>query len=862
MIKNVTRAAVPARSNARARTRRVATPTSLNKRVKTTFAVLLLLVETAVALVLVCALAVFWNFSAELSSFESIISDSHEPVSTKIWSEDGVLLGKLDMENRQPITLEELGKARVIDATVAIEDHRFYEHPGVDVVGIARAALANLRGSTVRQGASTLTQQLVRQPGIGTQFGLNNERRFSRKVREGLVALRVEQLYSKPEILQLYLNNVYYGAGAYGVQAAAKTYFHKSASQLTLSQAALVAGLPQSPSELSPFRHRKAAIRRRDEVLDAMLEYGKITKIQHDDAKHETVTLAKPPKRNQMGFKAPYFTTYVLHELTKNYASDMVYSGLSIRTTLNWRIQQAAEHALRHGLANASGFGANQGAIVCLDPQSGYIRAMVGGRDFHASQYNAATQGRRQPGSTFKVFDYTAAFDTGLCGLDDAFIDRPIPYPNDPKHLVQNYGGGYSYKGITCRTAIMFSKNTIAVQVAQKVGIKTVIDYAYKMGISTPLAPYLPTALGASAVRPIDLCSAYSIFASKGVRYHPMAVTRVTDADGNVLDASRYAPQKEVDILKPETINQIDEALQGVVTSGTGTLARGDESTGIVEAARGKTGTTNDNRDAWFAGYTPNLTTVVWLASVHKRGKRLVYSEMPGATGGHQAAPIWHDFMIQAVPIQHKYNALAQRWNLPAPRTVATTIEPEKPKRRKATTPKPETPANDTTLTSAPDPGEDPPTASDPGDTAPETQDPETETDPAPIVPSPSGTTTRSAPAALPSRPTVAPPTVSAPHVSVPAYPSTERRPGSASVFRTAPPSTGRIRATQPPVRVAPPQARVAPPEALIAVSVCGDSGDIANPYCDTYKTVHVSASQAARMRRCRLHRAPPGEGR
>lgn len=852
MIKNATRAAVPTRSDTRSRPRRAAQRANWKKRLKTALAVLLLAVETVIALILVAALAIFWNFSSELSNFESIISESHEPVSTKIWSEDGVLLGKLEIENRQPITLPELGKSPVVDATIAIEDHRFYEHPGVDIVGIARAALANLRGSSNRQGASTLTQQLVRQPGIGAQFGLNNEKRFSRKIREGLVALRVEQLYTKPEILQLYLNNVYYGAGAYGVQAAAKTYFHKPAAQLTLSQAALIAGLPQSPSELSPFRHRQAALRRRDEVLDAMLEYGKISKRQYDDAKNDAVALATPPKRNHFDFKAPYFTTYVLHELTKNYASDLVYSGLSIRTTLNWKIQQAAEHALRNGLSNASGFGANQGAIVSIDPQSGYIRAMVGGRDFHASQYNAVTQGKRQPGSTFKLFDYSAAFDTGACKLDDAFVDKPIPYPNDPEHLVKNYGGGYSYSGITCRTAIEFSKNTIAVQVAQKVGIRTVIEYAYKMGISTPLAPYLPTALGASAVKPIDLCSAYSIFASKGSRYHPMAITRVTDAEGNSLDSSRYIPQREVDILKSDTINQIDEALQGVVNEGTGTRARGDESSGIVEGARGKTGTTSDNRDAWFAGYTPELTTVVWLASVHKHGKKLVYAEMPGATGGHQCAPIWHDFMIQAVPIQHHYNALLPHMDIPVPKTVATTTEPPKTKRKAPA--RSASPLSGPRLANSPPLGPTAPAPADSGETAPATTDPDAETDTMPDTPAPSGPANRLTPTSPPSR-TLPPPSVSAPGAALPGDTALEHRTDPVTPARTAPSAPRRIRLSQP-------ATRIAPVENLVSVTVCGDSGDLANPYCDTYKTVRVTPAQAARMHRCRLHRAPPGEGR
>ncbi len=601
--------------------------------------------------------------------------------------------------------------------------------------------------------------------------------------------------------------------------------------------------MPQRPSELSAFHHRQAAIRRRDEVLDAMLEYGKITQVEHDRAKGEPVVLAAAPQRKYFDFKAPYFTTYVLHELTKNYASDMVYSGLSIHTTLNYKMQQAAEQALRNGLANASGLGANQGAIVCLDPQTGYIRAMVGGRDWHASQYNAVTQGKRQPGSTFKLFDYTAAFDTGAATLDTAFVDKPIPYPNDPSHLVKNYSngdeGGYSYSPISCRSAIERSKNTIAVQVAQKVGIRTVIEYAHRMGITSTLAPYLPTALGASAVKPLDLCSAYGLFAAKGARYHPMAIIRVTDADGNALDSGRYGPEREEAFLKSDTLRQIDDALQGVVTEGTGTHARGDESIGIVDGARGKTGTTSDNRDAWFAGYTPELATVVWLASVHKRGKRLVYAEMPGATGGHQCAPIWHDFMIAAGPIQKRYNTIVQHIDVPAPKTAAVSVEPQKPRRRRPADAKPVTAA-------ATDPG----TAAGDGATlpsAPEPADPSAEST---VDPNPDG-------GSLPAPDTggaathLAPPTVAGD--SQTADPIVEHNPRAAVAPRAPSPPAHRVRQ---------PSARSAQPENLVSITVCGDSGDLANPYCDTYKTIRVTTAQAARMHRCRLHRAPPGEGR
>ncbi|HLJ53804.1 MAG TPA: PBP1A family penicillin-binding protein [Chthonomonadaceae bacterium] len=839
MIENATRAAAPARKDTRGRPRRAVQTVSLKKKIKTALAVLLLLVETALAIGLVCALAVFWSFSNELSGFESIIGDNREPIATKIWSEDGVLLGQLDAENRQPIILKDLGKSPVVDATISIEDHRFYEHPGVDVVGMARAALADLRGSATKQGASTLTQQLVRQPGIGSQFGLNNEKRLSRKVREAMVALRVEQLYSKSEILELYLNNVYYGAGAYGVQAAAKTYFHKNAKDLSLAQAALIAGLPQSPSQLSPFHHRQAALHRRDEVLDAMLEYGKITRPQYDEAKSEQVTFVKPVKKNNFNYKAPYFTTYVIRELLKNYAADFVYSGLNVKTTLNWKMQQAAERALRNGLGSPQAFGPNQGALISIDPQSGYIRAMVGGRDFHASQFNAVTQGRRQPGSTFKLFDYTAGFDTGATSLDDTFVDRPVPYPNDPSHLVKNYGGGYSYSSMTCRTAIMFSKNTIAVQVAQRVGIKTVIAYAYKMGITTPLAPYLPTALGASAVRPIDLCSAYSIYAAKGDRYHPMAIMRITDAEGNALDAGKYASVSEKNVVQQSTVQQIDQALLGVVQSGTGTWARGNESNGVIEDARGKTGTTSDNRDAWFAGYTPELTTVVWLASVHKHGKKLYYAEMGSVTGGHQAAPIWHDFMIQAIPLQRKFNSTVQHLDLPAHRTVAVGADaPIRPRRQRQreTEAAPRAGAADTPVPA--NPNTDPTT--DGGAANPDNPNPDADET------TPDG--------GLPGNGATRPP----PGAVAPTEQPNDRRATTISPFGGTPAPSTRVRTAPPVTR----QERPDPQETMVAVTVCGDTGDLANPYCDTYKTIRVTAAQAARMHRCRLHHAPAGEGR
>ena len=481
----------------------------------------------------------FHRFSADLPNLESI-TDIKGPTATTIWSQDGVKLGSLDVENRQPIPLDKMPKA-LLDATIAIEDHRFYEHQGVDLPGIVRAAWVTLRGGTTRHGASTLTQQLVR---AMTSLGVSREKSVSRKAKEILTAVRLEQFYTKKEILQLYLNNVYYGAGSYGIQAASETYFGKSAYKLNLAECALISGLPQRPRSFTPFEHRKDALKRRDEVLDAMQRWGYITAEQCSTAKDEKPRIMPPPKRRDYAFKAPYFTRYVLRDLVKKYGLDFVESGIRIDTTLDLRQQEAAEKALEAGIERNSRLGANQGALISIDEANGYIRAMVGGRDFNRSQYNIVTQGRRQPGSTYKIFDYAAAFNTDAFSLKDGFVDKAIPYPGDPEHrVVTNEYGETSGRWMNLKDAIRLSKNTIAIQVAQVVGMSTINEYAHKMGVTTELSPYLPTAIGATAIHPIDLCSAYSIIPNHGNRYLPMAVVRITTTDGEDVDPARFLPQ-------------------------------------------------------------------------------------------------------------------------------------------------------------------------------------------------------------------------------------------------------------------------------------------------------------------------------
>ncbi len=800
----------------RSGSRRASARRSSRRPIMTLLSLSVLAIETVAAILLLGFLVIFSRFSDELPSIEAATGDIKAPVSTTVWSEDGVRLGQLDTENRQPIDLKQMPKD-VVDATIAIEDHRFWEHPGIDVQGIARAILANLRGSRMSQGASTLTQQLVRQPVLASQFGLSSEKKLSRKIREALIALRVEQLYSKKEILQLYLNNVYYGAGAYGIQAASLTYFGKSARKLSIAEAALLAGLPQRPNDFMPFEHRKLALRRRDEVLNALLNYGYISVEKCEAAKSEPVHLGYRPERKTSNFLAPYFTTYVLEDIRRRYGQEYLYGGLKIETTLNWKIQKAAEAALEKGLKSGVA-GANQGAVVAIDNRTGYIRAMVGGRNYRASKYNAITQGHRQPGSTFKLFDYAAAFDTDTLTLHSTFRDIYFAYPGDSKHRGVD---GETQRTLDLRTAIALSSNSVALQVAQKVGIRTIIDYAHKMGITTRLDPYLPTAIGATAVRPLDLCSAYTIVPMKGARCIPMAIVRVTDAEGALLEEN--IPNLKQDILKPSTIEQLDDAFLAVVTHGTGRAARGTEGNGVIEDARGKTGTTNDGRDVWFAGYTPELTAVFWAANVAKHGRRIVYRPMPSGYGGVVCAPMWHDFMVKAQPIEKTFK-LTTVTALPLadqdePDNGDTADQPERRTRhaRRRHTVAPAQPADPGQDGGQTDPGMNGDQAPDPGDT--------------PTNGAPSQGETPDAP-----------PPDSAP-------------PAPVGAQNAAP-------EPRPPIRVRnlrPPAARVASSE-TISVRVCVDTGLLANSWCPETRTSHVAAAEAGRMRRCRVHHAPPGE--
>ncbi len=798
MTKRVSRDPGPARgASSRPRRNAVSNRTSNKVRVRSFLALCFLICEIGVALGLVAVLIMLQRFTSDLPDIDSI-TDIKAPTATSVWSNDGICLGTLDVENHQPITLDQMPQV-IQDATIAIEDHRFYEHQGIDLQGMVRAAWVDIRGGAKRQGASTLTQQLARNVG---SLGISRKKDMSRKAREILTAIRMEQFYSKKEILQLYLNYAYYGAGANGIQAASMTYFGKSASKLDLAEAALLAGLPQRPRSYTPFEHRKDALKRRDEVLDAMLKWGYISSDQCADARAEKPKLMPPPKRRDYNFKAPYFTRFVLHELVKKYGVDFVESGVRIDTTLDYRMQQFAEHALEAGIERNKRLGANQGALVSIDEATGYVRAMVGGRDFASSQYNIVTQGRRQPGSTFKLFDYAAAFDTDTFTLRDGFVDRAIPYPGDPKHrVVTNEYGETSGKWMNFKDAIRLSKNTIAIQVAQKVGMSTINEYAHKMGVTTELSPYLPTAIGATAVHPIDLCYAYTIIPNHGNRCLPICVVKITSPNGEQVDPASFLPQVQENILKPTTIQQLDEAFLAVCTSGTGVPARGNQQTGIVENAHGKTGTTDEFRDVWFAGYTPELTTVVWVGSVAKDSAgHPLYRSMHGATGGHTCGQIWHDFMVAAIPLQREFQAANPDLADPNLQNPAAAAVPRKVKR--AITKPPATAGTETT---PPDEG-----------AMPDPENPDN-------APTSGGEPESSPPPSQPTRPVDAAP--------------------------------------QPQTQVALPPAPKPLEEELVTVKLCDDSGDLVNgAWCPSYSVRKIPRSKALRMHKCRTHHAPPGE--
>lgn len=559
-------------------------------------------------------------------------------ITTRVYSASDRLLAEFFIENRTPVDLRSVPPV-LIAALIATEDRHFYSHRGLDAVGILRAAYRNVRAGKIVEGGSTLTQQLAK------VLFLTPERSFTRKLKEMALALKIEQQYTKQEILALYLNQIYFGNGAYGVESAAQAYFGKTARELTLAESALLAGLPRSPRYYSPFRAPESARSRRAHVLRRMVATGIIAPAQAEDAIRTALPIPPAPALRSTA-PAPYFVEYVRQKVEERFGSSILYSGgLNIHTTLDDSLQVRAEKAVSTGLAlletNAGGRRRApsthplQSALIAIDPATGHIRAMVGGRDYGASQFNRAWQALRQPGSAFKPFIFSAAIERGYSAAD-ILSDTPVTVKVDsrktwtPENFTRTYQGN-----VTLRKALSQSLNVPTVKLLSAIGTDEAIRHVRKLGIRSPLQPVLPLALGSSDVSLLELTSAYAVFANQGVRMEPVAILSVSDSNGRVLYAVDTVPTVAI---SPETAYLITNLLKGVIEGGTGWRARE-----LGRPVAGKTGTTNDYRDSWFVGYTPSLVTGVWVGyDDHQQ------SLGPRATGARAALPIWLDFMKTA----------------------------------------------------------------------------------------------------------------------------------------------------------------------------------------------------------------------
>jgi penicillin-binding protein 1A len=553
-----------------------------------------------------------------------------------VYAADGSLLGSIPAEkNRTRVGLHQVSiwERR---ATVAIEDRRFYEHGGVDYQGIIRAAWSDLRAGHVVQGGSTIAQQLVR------NLYISKERTFERKVKEACLAIKLSQRWSKNRILSEYMNQVYYGNHAYGIEAAAQTYFSKHARTLGLDQAALLAGLPQAPSVYDPFHRPGAAIDRRDEVLRAMLRYGAITPEQYRVAIAQR-KLRLTPGRLYTRIKEPYFFSYVRDQLIAEYGANTVRTGgLRVYTTIEPRLQRAAVRAIRDTLYLRNDPAA---AVVSISPYNGAIRAMTGvtpGRT--GNQFNLVAQARRQPGSTFKVFVLTAAIAEGMNPDSTYYTSAPFHYQPNPyieAWDVQTYD--HTYAGsISVHSATLRSDNTVYAQLTLDVGPQKVAAMARRLGIRSRLDVVPAMGLGADAISPLDEASAYATLAAGGIYSKPMAITKVVLASGKVdTDAGWGKPQRKR-VISDGVAYEVTQILQDNIYQGTGTGAY------FGRPAAGKTGTTDNHADAWFSGYTPQLETTVWVGFP---GGEIPMENVHGiaVAGGTFPATIWHLFMQAAL---------------------------------------------------------------------------------------------------------------------------------------------------------------------------------------------------------------------
>lgn len=552
---------------------------------------------------------------------------------TYIYDINGTLLTRIhDEANREVVPLNNISP-NLKRAVLAIEDSHFYLHHGINPGGVMRALIANIEQGETVEGGSTLTMQLVK------NLFLSPNRSFSRKAAEAVLAIRMEQILEKNEILELYLNQVYWGHNLYGIETASQSYFNKPSSELTLAEGAMLAGIIQAPEEYSPFVNYPLAKQRQAVVLARMRDLRWITAEEEAEARQQPLLVGRVTSFGQS--QLPYVTDAVIQELTRRFGRDAVLKGgMRVQTTIDMNFQRMAERTVQrwHERLYYQGlfFNRNNGqiALVAVDPRTHFVKAMVGGVDFQNSQYNRAIQARRQTGSAFKPFVYYAAFASGRYGPESIVQDTPVSYRDGSGYYSpRNYGGGFS-GAVSIRKALEVSLNIPAIKLGQSVGLNRVIEICRALGITSPMEPVISMPLGAIDMTPMEMAGAFATFASNGWHSDPTFIVQVTDSMGNVLLDNTPKPKL---VLDPWSVASLTNVLQGVITQGTGTTAR------IGRPAAGKTGTTSSQRDIWFVGYVPQLSTAVWVGNDDNRPLA------SGATGGGFVAPIWRDFMHQAM---------------------------------------------------------------------------------------------------------------------------------------------------------------------------------------------------------------------
>jgi penicillin-binding protein 1A len=585
---------------------------------------------------------VFFAFQTVLSFIEDLpdledFTPAENALTSKIYAYDGTLIDTFHgEENRELVSYKQIPK-NLINSVVAIEDERYYQHKGFDIEGIIRSFIINLMSGDIEQGATTITQGYVKNVYIPEE---KYDITYERKIKEAALAYQIEQIYSKEEILEMYLNTVYFGEGAYGVQAAAKIYFNKDVEYLNLSECAVLAGLLQSYL-YSPYIDEKAAFERRNIVLAKMLELGYIDKEEYDQT-IKTPIITQRPREETEEYFAPYFVEYVKQILIEKYGVERVFEGgFEIYTTLDPEMQIDAENAIEEILFDPEDPAA---ALVAMDPRNGYIKAIVGGKDFGEMKFNLATQAKRQPGSTFKVFALLSALEQGVSPymtfnpngnvIFDIEFSEPWEVGNYEKTL-------YETDNMTVWEGTVRSVNVVYSQLIMRIGAYGIANLAMDMGIETPLEPYPSIGLGGltTGVSPLEVCTAFSTIADYGVRHDPVAILKITDKDGNTIEEYQEESRQ---VLTPITAYRAIEIMQQVVQSGTGTRARLEDRT-----CAGKTGTTDEAENAWFTGFTTNLAACVWMGYPEKNVKMGVIRDIRVA-GGSYPAMIWNLFMTEA----------------------------------------------------------------------------------------------------------------------------------------------------------------------------------------------------------------------